>query len=119
VSYNSFVVLQDLAILQHADIAVSERICSTAACAASVRVCSIAACADPVTASLQRSMLFLDKSSPEMSTLQQLSNIILPAIPHTCVLDPDGFIPLVKCHCEHEKIYNLFTFLELWSIIGI
>jgi hypothetical protein len=37
------VVPQDLAILQHADIAVSESICSTAACAASVRVCSIAA----------------------------------------------------------------------------
>ncbi len=86
-----------------------------------VRVCSIAASAAPVTASLQRSMLFLDKSSPEMSALQQLSNINLPAIPHTCtcVLDPDGIIPLVKCHCEHEKIYDLFTFLELWSIIGI
>jgi hypothetical protein len=65
-------------------------------------------------------MLFLDKSSPEMSALQQLSNINLPAIPYPCVLDPDCIMPLVQCHCEYENLsYDLFTFLELCSIIGI
>ncbi len=58
--------------------------CSMAACDVSVRVFSIAACAAPVHVSLQRSLLVLDKSSPEMYVLQQLLNI------NGCKTDPSN-----------------------------
>jgi hypothetical protein len=60
--------------------------CSMAAYAVSVRVFSIAACAAPVHVSLQRSMLVLDKSSPEMSVLQELLNLNI----NSCNIDTPG-----------------------------